>query len=98
MLSDGDIIQISQQNATVCFNTTYNNLNYICVAFDQKPIRYEIYEYKYENERLLVGKVEDSEELRPVLQRFIVQGLNTNELSDEVLELLDKCLDSISSI
>ena len=44
MIEIGDIIEIGGKQATICYKTTQNNVNYICVAFEEKP-QYDIYKY-----------------------------------------------------
>ena len=84
MLEVGDEIQIGGRDATVCYHTIYNNAKYICIAFTGEHIQYDIYEYKNEDGKLLVAKVEDPEELNGVLQIFINEGLDEYGLPEEL--------------
>lgn len=76
MLSDGDVIEIGGRQGTVCFNTIYNNEKYICVGFLDNGLKYEIYSYKYEGEKLMVAKVTEEKEVMPLMQIFVDQGLD----------------------
>lgn len=85
-----DIIEIGGEQATVCFKTTYNDENYICVAFEEKQLRFEIYKYKYENDKLMVSKVVDEKELTPVMGIFLKEGINESGVPKEVEKFLSE--------
>ena len=87
MLNIGDVIAISGKEATVCYVTQYNGRNYTCVAFETPELEYAIYDYKYEGEKLLVAKVEDPNEIEPVLSIFIKEGLDEYGLPPELEEV-----------
>ncbi len=89
MLEDGDTIEVGGKQGTVCFNTEYNNEKYICVGFLGENLKYDIYKYKYEGEKLLVAKVENEQELIPVLQIFVSQGLDEVGLPQELQDIFE---------
>lgn len=76
MLKDGEKLEIGGEEGIICFSAKVYDGNYICVAFENNNPRFEIYEYKYENDKLLVGKVEDKDEMNEVLKVFIQEGIN----------------------
>ena len=83
-LKVADIVEIGGKQATVCFETTYNSVNYICVAFEKPQLRYEIYKYKYENDKLLVAKVTRENELTPVMKIFVEEGIKEQGVPEEL--------------
>ena len=89
-LNVGDIIEIGGQPATVCYETTYNNEKYICVAFEKEAVQYEFYNYKYEGDKLLVSKVEDPDEAMPILKIFMEEGIDEYGIPEELNKLLEE--------
>ena len=75
-MKDGYEVEIRGRKGTVCYNTEYNNEKYICVGFTDDGLKYEIYRYKFEDDKFLVSKVDNQEELLPVMQIFLRQGLS----------------------
>ncbi len=94
MLSIGDTLMIGGREATVCYMTQYYGNNYICVAFEQPQLEYLIYDYKYENGKLLVAKVTDPNEIRPVLSIFINEGLEQYGIPPELEDMLSQIPDT----
>ena len=45
-LNVGETIEVGGVEGIVCFSTIYNNVNYVCVAFEEDKPRYEIYKCK----------------------------------------------------
>ena len=84
ILKDGDELEINGKRGMVCFTTEFEGDKYICVAFEGESIAFEVYEYKYENEKLLVGKVEDPEEMKEVLKRIIKENSDKIDFPEEV--------------
>ena len=91
-LKDGDRIEVGGETGIVCFTTEFEGDKYICVAFENENPRFEIYEYKYENEKLLVGKVEDEEEMKEVLKLFFQEGIEKNGLPDNITSEFEKLI------
>ena len=75
LLKVGDIIQINNREGLICYEKLYANNRYICVAFGEEPTIYEIYKYKYEDNKLLVHKLEDSKELGTIMGEFTKEGV-----------------------
>ena len=88
-LEIGDIIEIRGKEATVCYETTYEGRKYICVAFTEDKVQYDIYKYKYEGKKLLVAKVEDEEELTEVLKIFVQEGIEEYGVPEEIKPIID---------
>ena len=89
MIEVGDIIEIGGKSATVCYTTIYNNHKYMCVAFEDGQLYYDIYDYKDEDGKLLVAKVTEKEELTPVLDIFLKEGLDEYGLPEELKKLFE---------
>ena len=94
MVEVGDVIEIGGKQATVCYTTFYNDLNYMCVAFEDEQLRYDIYAYKNQDGKLMVARVTEEEELTPVLGIFLKEGLEEYGLPEELQEIFDKLDDS----
>lgn len=92
MIEVGDVIEISGQEAMVCFLTTHNDHKYLLASFDEDKVRYEAYEYTDNDNKLLVGKVEDEEELKEVLGIFFSEGIDQYGVPDDIKEGLLKFL------
>lgn len=90
MINVGDTLQIGGRNATVCYTTEYEGINYICVAFEEDKIEYDLYKYKYDNEKLLVSNEIGEEEAKKVMEVFIKEGLDEYGLPEELESILDK--------
>lgn len=88
-LDVGDVIEIGGKEATICFTANYNQENYICVAFEEEKIRYEIYKYKFEQEKLQVAKVDDKEEAKPVLKIMVEEGIDEYDIPEELARIID---------
>ena len=90
----GDIIEIKGKQAIVCFETTFNNEKYICVAFEDKTIAYDMYKWRIQNEKLQVAKVTDNYELSNVLSVFLKESIdedpNNNKLKDLIAKIAEK--------
>lgn len=84
ILKDGDELEIGGKQGIICFNAEFEGDKYICVAFEGKELSFDIYEYKYENNKLLVGKVEDPKEMEEVLKIMIKENIESIELPDEI--------------
>lgn len=95
ILKDGDELEINGKRGMVCFTTEFEEDKYICVAFEEEPITFEVYEYKYENEKLLVGKVEDPEEMEEVLKRIIKENSDNIEFPEEIKKGFARLLKNI---
>ena len=89
-LEVADTIEIGGKQATVCFKTIYNDKNYICVAFEEGQLRYEIYKYKIENDKLMVSKVTNEKELTPVMEIFVKEGIKESGVPKEVEKFLSE--------
>ena len=89
MLSVGDLIEIRGQEAIVCFETKYNNENYICVAMNEDNPVYEIYKYKIEDDRLMVAHLTTDEEVAPIIKIFVEEEINQNGLPEELQRIFD---------
>ncbi len=96
MLNVGDTIEIGGRKAIVCYETKYNDANYICVAFETDKIEYDVYEYKYENDKLLVSNELSEDEMKNVLAIFVQEGLEENSDNEELNKLLDKISEKLS--
>lgn len=90
ILEVGDIIEIRNKQATICYTTTIDKTNYICVSFENKELEYNIYKYKFEDTKLLVAEVTDQEEIKPVLETFIKEGLKEYGLPKELEVIYSK--------
>lgn len=90
MLEDGDVIEIGGKQGTVCFTAEYNNEKYICIGFVGNDLKYEVYSYKYEGEKLLVAKIEDPTELTEVMKIFINKGLDEVGLPEKFEGIFDE--------
>lgn len=88
MINVGDVVEIGGKEATVCYTTTYNEQKYMCVAFEEEQVKYDIYAYK-DDDKLMVAKVTDEEELTPVLKIFFEEGLNEYGLPPELQEAFE---------
>ena len=95
MLHVGDTIQITGRNAIVCYETEYNGAHYICVAFETDKIEYDIYEYKYEDDKLLVSNELSEEEAKNVLGIFVSEGLEEHGASEEITQIIDKITEKL---
>ena len=96
MLNVGDIIQINGEECTVCFEKLEAGERYICVAYGKEIIIYEIYKYKIENGKLLVHKLEDSEELGAIIGEFTKECVKDYGVLDSLkptVDALDKYYD-----
>ena len=89
MIEIGETLEIGGKQGIVCYETRHDDANYICVAFKEEKLRYELYEYKFENSKLLVGKVEDPEEAKEVIKIFIDECIEENGFPEELKKLLD---------
>lgn len=97
-LNEGEILEIDNKIGTICFEAMIDGYNYICVAFEEKEnVSFEIYEYKYDGDKLLVGNVEDIDEMKEVLKVFIKNNseeiLLPKELEKKYIEFLKKTLE-----
>ena len=88
MLNIGDIIEIRGKQAIVCFHTSYNDNNYICVFFEEEKI-YDIYKYKIENEKLKVLRPQDKEETTIVLNIFLEEAINEYGIPENLNPIID---------
>lgn len=91
----GDIIEIGGKQAIVCFETIFKDENYICVAFEDKSIAYDIYKWRIQNEKLQVAKVTNYDELSNVLKVFLDESLKESDSSDEIKELFARISEKI---
>lgn len=92
----GDIIEIGGKQAIVCFETIFKDENYICVAFEDKSIAYDIYKWRIQNEKLQVAKVTNYDELSNVLKVFLDESLKESDSSDEIKNIFAKIASKIS--
>lgn len=86
----GDIIEIGGKTAIVCFETNYNDENYICVAFENNVVEYDIYKWRFQNDRFQVAKVINEEELSNVLKVFLDESVRESDSPDELKGLFAK--------
>lgn len=89
-LNVGDVIEIEEKTATICYETKHNNTDYICVAFEENEVVFDIYKYKFDQEKLLVAKVRNDLELLSVLKIFINEGLSEYGLPKELEDAYSK--------
>lgn len=84
-LNVGDIIEIRGKEATVCYTTEHNEKKYICVSFEKNgKISFELFEYKFEDNKLLVTDELDNLEKIAIMKIFIQEGLSEYELPEEL--------------
>ncbi len=88
-LNVGDVIEIGNKEATVCYENSYQEKRYICVFFSDKNPQYCVYKYKIEDNKLLVSQVEDKLELEEIMKIFIKDGIDEFGISDELNTILD---------
>ena len=88
MLNIRDIIEIRGKQAIVCFHTSYNGNNYVCVFFEEEKI-YDIYKYKIENEKLMVLRPQDKEETTTVLNIFLEEAINKYGIPENLNPIID---------
>lgn len=89
-LNVGETIEVGGEEGIVCFSTIYNNINYVCIAFEEDKPRYEIYKCKFEEEKLLIAKVEDKDEADPVLKMFIEECIDEMGLPEELEKIFNR--------
>lgn len=97
-LNEGEMLEIDNKIGTICFEDNIDGYNYICIAFENEDkVSFEIYEYKYEEDKLLVGNVEDEEEMKEVLKTFIKNNseeiILPKELEEKYIEFIKKVLE-----
>ena len=90
MIDVGDIIEIGGNQVTICYKTEYKNRKYICVAYEGEKLKYEIFEYKDDNNKLMVAKVDSPEEAAPVMEIFFKEGMKEYGVPDCFKRLFDK--------
>lgn len=93
MLEVGDVINVHGKEGLVCFEKLYAGDRYICLSFGDNPIVYEVYKYKYVDDKLLVHKLEDSKELGILLGEFTKESVSEFGLLESLkptAEVLDK--------
>jgi uncharacterized protein YpiB (UPF0302 family) len=84
MLDVGDVIEIGGKEALVCFTANDQDEKYICVSFEEEEkIIFEIYKYMIENDKLMVSKVEDEEELKKMTAVFYEQSVEEFGIPEE---------------
>lgn len=86
MLNIGDVIEIHGDKCTVIHHTIKNDIKYICVEFMSETPKFNIYTYIYDNDKLLVAEITDVEELKPLIEEFMKEEIDENNLEDEFLE------------
>lgn len=91
----GDIIEIKGKQAIVCFETIYNDENYICVAFEEDSIAYDIYKWRINNDKLQVAKVENNQELSHVLSVFLKESVEENPDKENLEGILSKIAEKL---
>lgn len=96
-LNVGDIVEIEGKTATICYTMEHNNTHYICVAFEETKVRFEIYKYKFDQKKLLVAKVNDKLELFEALKTFTNEGISEYGLPKELEEMYIKAGKKIDS-
>lgn len=84
MLDVGDVIEIGGNQVLVCFLTEYDNKKYLCASTEfEDNVKFDIYQYKDDDNKLMVAKVEDEEELKPLLTIFFKDGLNDLNIEND---------------
>lgn len=91
----GDIIEIKGKQAIVCFETIYNNENYICVAFEENNIAYDIYKWRINNDKLQVAKVTNDQELSHVISVFLKESVEENPDKENLEVILSKIAEKL---
>ncbi len=90
-LNDGDVIEVNGKQGIVCFNATIDGNNYICLAFENNgQIYYEICDYKYEDEKLLVARLVDPKEINIATKAFFDKGMDEVGLPDDLTQLVEE--------
>ena len=84
MIKVGDYLSIRGNEVYVCFECNYKGNNYICTALETDKIIFEIYKYKEENDKLLVCKVEDEDELANVTAIFLEESIDEFGIPEDV--------------
>ena len=93
MINVGDYLEIEGKEVLVCFSLSHNNVNYFCSSYDEDgKVYFDIYKYKTENEKLMVAKVKDEEELKPVVQKITAEAIEEFGLPSDFEEALKKFL------
>lgn len=94
ILNEGDIVEIRGRKATVCYVTKYNEKNYICVSFEEKEnVSFELFEYIFENGKLLVTDDLTDIETMAILKVFIQEGMNEYGLPEKLQNIYNKIAD-----
>lgn len=88
-LNIGDVIEIKNRQATVCYENIYQGTRYICVFFSGESPQYSVYKYKEEDNKLLVSQVEDEKELIEIMKIFIKEGVEESGIPKELDSILD---------
>lgn len=91
----GDVIEIGGKTAMVCFETNYNDENYICVAFENNDLEYDIYKWRFQNDKFQVAKVVNEEDLSIVLKVFVDESIKESDSPDELRRLFAKISERI---
>lgn len=89
MLNVSDIIEIKDKHAMVCHTATINNKNYIIVSFLGENLDFEVYDYKYENDKLLISLTKDENEVSIVMKDFLEEGISEFGLPSKLEGLFD---------
>lgn len=93
MLELGDTLEIGGRECTICYKAVYNNTNYVCVAFENQTLEYDLYKYKYDNEKLMVSKVENLNEMTEVMKLFVNEGIDEYGIPEELEHIISKIQD-----
>lgn len=93
ILNVGDVIEIHNRQATVCYENSYQGNRYVCVFFSGEKPQYNIYKYKNDNNKLLVSEVKEKTELEEITKIFVKEGVDEFGISkelDTILDFIDK--------
>ena len=84
MVDIGDVLEIGGEEATVCFTTVYEETPYMCVAFEEPTLRYDIYKYKNEDNKLMVSKLVDDDEIETMIKIFTEEAASEYGIPEEI--------------
>ena len=95
MLNVGETLEIEGREVLVCFTETYNDTNYFCSSYDENDkVVFNIYKYKFDNDKLMVAEVTDEEELKPVVGLITSEAIDQYGLPEDFSAELEKFLNN----
>ncbi len=94
MVEVDELLEIHDEVGKVCYKTSIDDKNYICVGFfregnEENKLEFKFFETKEEDGKLLTREIVEPDILQKLISEFTVEILEKTGLEEDFLKVFD---------